>query len=48
MDPVVVEVEPQGFGAPVAQGQGGGAFDGVGEPHELVQVQGAVGGGDVA
>ena len=33
---------------PVAQGQGGGAFGGVGEPHQLGQVQRAVGGGDVA
>jgi hypothetical protein len=33
---------------PVAQRQGGGAFGGVGEPHQLGQVQRPVGGGDVA
>ena len=47
VDPVVVEVEPERLGVPVAQGQGGGGFDGVGEPHQLGQVQRAVGGGDV-
>ena len=48
VDPVVVEVEPEGLGAAFPKRQGGGAFDGVGEPHQLVQVQRAVGGGDVA
>ena len=33
---------------PSPQSQRRGALDGVGEPHQLVQVQGAVGGGDVA
>ena len=48
VDAVVVEVEPEGFGASVAQGEGGGALGGVGEPHQLGQVQRAVGVGDVA
>ena len=48
VDAVVVEVEPERLGAPVAQGEGGGAFGGVGEPDQLGQVQRAVGGGDVA
>ena len=48
VDPAVVEVEPERLGAPVAQGEGGGSFGGVGEPHQLGQVQRAVGGGDVA
>ena len=48
MDPAGVEVEPDRLGQPVAQGEGGGALGGVGEAHQLAQVQGAVGGGDVA
>jgi hypothetical protein len=48
VDPAVVEVEPERLGVAVAQGEGGGAFGGVDEPHQLGQVQGAVGGGDVA
>ena len=48
MDAVVVEVEPERLGLPVAQREGGGAFGGVGEPEQLGQVQRAVGGGDVA
>ena len=48
VDPVVVEVEPERLGTSLAEGQGGGAFDGVGEADQLVQVECAVGGGDVA
>ena len=48
MDAVAVEVEPERLGLPVAQGEGGGGFGGVGEPHQLAQLQRAVGGGDVA
>src|SRR5699024_8381714 len=48
VDTVVVEVEPERLEGPVPQGEGGGTFGGVGEPHELGQVQVAVGGADVA
>ena len=44
----LVEVEPERLGPAVAQGQGGGAFGGVGEPEQLGQPERAVGGGDVA
>jgi hypothetical protein len=39
VDPVAVEVEPERLGEAFAQGQGGGAFGGVGEAHQLAQVQ---------
>ena len=48
VDAPAVQVEAERLGHSLAQRQGGGAFGGVGEPHELGQVQGAVGGADVA
>ena len=48
VDPAVVEVEAEGLRAAVAQGEGGGGFGGVGEPEQLGQAGGAVGGGEVA
>ena len=47
VDPVLVEVEPEGLRPAVAQGEGGGGLGRVGEPHQLAQVDRAVGGGDV-
>ena len=47
VDPAAVEVEPERLGVPVAKGEGGGGFGGVGEPHQLGQAQRPVGGGDV-
>lgn len=47
MDPAAVEVEPERLGLSLAQRQGGGAFGGVDEPHQLGEVQRPVGGGDV-
>ncbi len=46
--PTGIEVEPQRGGATVAQLQGGAALGDPGEAHQLGQVQGTVGGADVA
>jgi hypothetical protein len=48
MDALLVEVEAEGFGPAVAEGEGGGAFGGVGEPVQLGEPDGSVGVGDVA
>ena len=44
----MVEVEAERAGVAGAQGEGGVGFGGVGEPHDLVEPEGAVVGGDVA
>ena len=48
VDAVVVEVEAERFGVAGAQREAGGAFGGVGEADEFVELDGAVGGLDVA
>ena len=48
MDASLVEVEAERFGPAVAEGEGGGAFGGVGEPEQLGEPERAVGVGDVA
>ena len=45
---MLVEVEAERFGSAVAEGEGGGAFGGVGEPVQLGEPDGSVGVGDVA
>ena len=48
MDSSLVEVEAERFGPAVAEGEGGGAFGGVGEPVQLGEPERSVGVGDVA
>ena len=48
MDPVVVEVEAERPDVTGTQRQGGCGFGGVGEPDDMVEAEGSVGGGDVA
>lgn len=48
VDAVVVEVEAERFGVAGAEREAGGAFGRVGEADELVELDGAVGGLDVA
>ena len=48
VDASVVEVEPERPGITGAEGEAGVGFGGVGETHHLVEVEGAVFGGDVA
>ena len=48
MDSSLVEVEAERFGPAVAEGEGGGAFGGVGEPVQFGEPERSVGVGDVA
>jgi hypothetical protein len=48
MDSSLVEVEAERFGLPVAEGEGSGAFAGVGEPVQLGEPERSVGVGDIA